>query len=235
MLDEKRRVEIHAKEAGYAKGVMSYTTAYSGEIFTRYMIPGSVLELGPDEGVMTDILYPKFADYTIVDGADFFVDALKKKYPQIKAHKSLFEYFHTDILYKNIILGHVLEHVENPVEILKLCSQWLAPNGRILSAVPNANSLHRQAAVKMGLLNTVHDLNETDLRNGHRRVYDNTSFQQDFVSAGLKIIKSGGYWLKPLSNAQLERDWTEDMITAYLKIGELYPNIAAEIYVIAEK
>lgn len=87
----------------------------------------------------------------------------------------------------------------------------------------------------MGLLNTVHDLNETDLRNGHRRVYDNTSFQQDFVSAGLKIIKSGGYWLKPLSNAQLERDWTEDMITAYLKIGELYPNIAAEIYVIAEK
>lgn len=30
MLDEKRRVEIHAKEAGYAKGVMWYTTAYSG-------------------------------------------------------------------------------------------------------------------------------------------------------------------------------------------------------------
>lgn len=93
MLDEKRRVEIHAKEAGYAKGVMSYTTAYSGEIFTRYMIPGSVLELGPAEGVMTDILYPKFADYTIVDGADFLSMPLRRntlKLKRIKVYLSIF-------------------------------------------------------------------------------------------------------------------------------------------------
>jgi hypothetical protein len=43
----------------------------------------------------------------------------------------------------------------------------------------------------------------------------------------------GGYWLKPLSNAQLEAHWTPEMLEAYMQVGERYPDIAAEIYVIA--
>lgn len=232
---EKDRVERCSKEAGYAKGVMTYATAYCGEIFRRYMLPGRVLELGPAEGVMTDLLYPHFADYTVVDGADFFVEDLIKRYPKIKGYVSLFEEFSPNCVYENIILGHVLEHVENPVEILRLCSGWLAPNGRMLSAVPNANSLHRQVAVKMGLLKSCKELNDTDIKNGHRRVYDVISFRKDFESAGLTVKNIGGYWVKPLSNAQIDATWSEEMVKAYLEIGEIYPDIAAEIYVVAEK
>lgn len=85
----------------------------------------------------------------------------------------------------------------------------------------------------MGLLKHEKQLNDTDKINGHRRVYDMPTFQADFIKAGLKIIHSGGYWLKPLSNAQIERDWTREMIDAFLKLGEKYPDIAAEIYVVA--
>lgn len=233
---EKQRVENCAKSGNYARGVMAYTTAYCGEIFRRYMVPGGrVLELGPAEGIMTNLLYPFFNDYTVVDGATFFVDELKKRYPDIKAYTSLFEEFVPNEVYDNIILGHVLEHVENPVGILRLCSEWLAPNGKILCAVPNANSLHRQAAVEMGLLKYCNELNRTDIENGHRRVYDVQSFRQNFIDVGLSIKKFGGYWLKTLSNAQIDNDWTNEMIAAYLKIGEKYPEIAAEIYVVAEK
>lgn len=74
---------------------------------------------------MTDLLYPCFSDdYTIVDGTAFFVSSLQERYPRMKCYTSLFEDFQPNRLYGNIILGHVLEHVEDPVKILKLCSQW---------------------------------------------------------------------------------------------------------------
>lgn len=234
MNEEKKRVESCAKKADYSGGVMQYTTTYCGMIFKKHMKEGTVLELGPAEGVMTNLLYPSFHDYTIVDGADFFVRDLQKRFPNIKAYTSLFEDFKPDRYYDNIILGHVLEHVENPCDILKYCSSWLTKGGKILAAVPNANSIHRQAAVCMGLLTAADQLNSTDKKNGHRRVYNIEQLKSDFENAGLNIIKLGGYWLKPLSNSQIEDTWSRQMIDAFLQLGEKYPDIAAEIYIVAE-
>ena len=127
---EKERVAEFSKTADYAHGIMTATTQYCGNIFRRYMkLDGSVLELGPAEGVMTDALYPSFPDYTVVDGADFFVEDLKRRYPKIEGHACLFENFHPTRQYDTILLGHVLEHVENPVDILNLCKHWINRGG----------------------------------------------------------------------------------------------------------
>ncbi len=232
---EKKRVIEHSLIADYAKGVMWKTTNYCGELFRSFMNEGSVLELGPAEGVMTDLLAPFFEDYTVVDGADFFVKSIIEKHPRIKGYTCLFEEFKTDRKYDNIVLGHVLEHVEDPVNILKMCGDWLASDGYILAAGPNANSIHRQAAVKMGLLSHEKQLNATDEKNGHRRVYDLETLKKDFIDAGLNIERSGGYWLKPLSNSQIDEYWNESMIDAFLSLGEKYPDIAGEIYVVARR
>ena len=235
-MNELERVNKIAETNPYAKGVNYFITNYSGEIFKRFLnAEENILEIGPAEGVMTEILYPHFKDYTVVDGAEVFVEALKKRYPKIHGYAKLFENFDAQgKKFHNIVLGHVLEHVENPVEILSRCKDLLPKSGgRIVAAVPNSNSIHRQAAVLMGLLKHEKQLNDTDKINGHRRVYDMPTFQADFIKAGLKIIHSGGYWLKPLSNAQIERDWTREMIDAFFKLGEKYPDIAAEIYVVA--
>ena len=127
---EKERIMSHSMIAGYSEGVNQKTTAYCGGLFRRYMRPnGSVLELGPAEGIMTDVLYPYFEDYTVVDGADFFVDSILKRHPKIQGYASLFEEYKPLRKYDNIVLGHVLEHVENPVAILKLVSSWLVGGG----------------------------------------------------------------------------------------------------------
>lgn len=235
-MPEKERIRTISENAGYGKGVMKSAAEYSGQIFRRHMKLGGVLELGPAEGIMTDALIAYFDDYTVVDGADFFVASLKERYPKIKGYIELFEEFMPpeDKKYDNIILGHVLEHVKDPAEILKRCASWLAADGVILAAVPNAHSIHRQAAVLMGMLHSENQLNETDIRNGNRRVYDKESLLRDFTDSGLTIAAYGGYWLKPVSNAQLEENWSKEMIDAFMKMGELYPEIAAEIYVVAK-
>lgn len=85
----------------------------------------------------------------------------------------------------------------------------------------------------MGLLKRTDELNATDFRNGHRRVYDLEGLERDFREAGLRVMVSGGYWLKTLSNAQIDEYYTPEMIGAFLKVGEKYPDIAGEIYIAA--
>lgn len=103
----------------------------------------------------------------------------------------------------------------------------------MITAVPNAHSLHRQAAVLMNILSSENQLGETDKINGHRRVYNLPMLKEHFVQAGLKVKESSGYWLKPLSNSQINGVWSQELIDAYLKLGEMYPEIAGEIYVVA--
>jgi hypothetical protein len=74
-----------------------------------------------------------------------------------------------------------------------------------------------------------------DKHHGHRRVFEPASFKAAFAEAGLAIEHFGGYWLKPVSNAQIEKTWTPEMLSAFMVLGEKYPEIAAEIYVVASK
>jgi 2-polyprenyl-3-methyl-5-hydroxy-6-metoxy-1,4-benzoquinol methylase len=119
------------------------------------------------------------------------------------------------------------------VLILKRAARWLSPDGRIFAAVPNSRSLHRQAAVIMDLLPFEEALNEADRHHGHRRVYNPETFRRDFSLANLTIEIFGGYWLKPVSNSQIERDWSREMLEGFMRLGERYPDIAGEIYIVA--
>lgn len=148
---------------------------------------------------------------------------------------SLFEDFQPREKYDVIVLGHVLEHVMDPISILSRARTWLEPGGRIFAAVPNARSLHRQASVIMGLLVKEDELNAKDLHHGHRVVFNPESFRAIFMSAGLRIDVFGGYWLKPLSNSQIEEAWTPSMIEAFMQLGERYPDIAGELYIVASE
>ncbi len=232
---ELDRLDKIAKDSWYAKGVSTKMVEYSFEVFSRHIVGGNILEMGPAEGVMTPLLLSICESLTLLEGAKEFCDDLRARYPTATVVHSLFEDYAPSERYDYIILGHVLEHVENPEAIISQASDWLKPGGKIIAAVPNSQSLHRQAAVLMGLLKTEDSLNEMDVHHGHRRVFNPISFKAAFLQAGLTIEHFGGYWMKPLSNGQIEATWTPEMLKAFLKLGEQYPEIAAEIYIVAIK
>lgn len=231
--EEKSRLEHIANNSLYDQGANAATIHYEFEVFRRFVLPGSILEMGPAEGLMTGHLVDLGQEVVCVDGSEFFSQRLKEKYPSIVVITCLFEDFETDCKFDNIVLGHVLEHVDNPVQILEVAKKFLAPNGILFAAVPNARSLHRQAGVIMGLLQAEDELNDLDRHHGHRRVFNPESFRQAFYQSGYNIDYFGGYWLKPVSNSQIEANWTAEMLEAFMKLGERYPDIAGEIYVVA--
>jgi 2-polyprenyl-3-methyl-5-hydroxy-6-metoxy-1,4-benzoquinol methylase len=230
---ERARLDAIASDSWYAKGANAATIRYAAKVFNRYWRPGRCLELGPAEGLMTEILSDTFPDLTLVDGSEQFCADLRRRFPNANVQCALFEDFEPDRQFDTIVLSHVLEHVAFPRALLESVRTWLTPRGAVYAAVPNARSIHRQAAVLMETLPTEHSLNETDHHHGHRRVYGPEGFRNEFLAAGLKIRVFGGYWLKPLSNAQIDASWTPDMLDAFMQLGERYPDIAAEIYVVA--
>lgn len=230
---EKNKLQEISESSLYSAGVMQVAIEYCFKILTRYISGERVLELGPAEGVMTELLITTGKSITVVEGSKLFCDDLKRRFPKIDVIHSLFEEYVPNELFDTVILGHVLEHVEDPVAILNKVKPWLKPGANIFAAVPNSRSLHRQAAVVMGLLEEESALNNLDIRHGHRRVFSPEEFRAIFLKANLKIDVFGGYWLKPISNGQIESVWTSEMIGAFMKLGERYPDIAGEIYVVA--
>jgi 2-polyprenyl-3-methyl-5-hydroxy-6-metoxy-1,4-benzoquinol methylase len=212
---------------------MPLAIGYCFRILCRHLLGENLLEMGPAEGVMTELLATTGKSMTVVEGSALFCKGLQARFPQAQVINALFEDFEPTEQFDTIIMGHVLEHVQDPVDILLRARGWLKPGGLIFAAVPNAQSLHRQAAVIMGMLPKVDALNAMDLHHGHRRVFNPETFRLAFTQAGLQVDIFGGYWLKPLANDQIESHWDSAMIEAFMQLGERYPDIAGEIYIVA--
>ncbi len=208
-------------------------------VLRRYFYGKTCIELGSADGAGTQFLVDYFDRVVAVDGSKRMLRNLKKNVPSKKLEiiQSYFENLDSNEKFDTIILAHVLEHVDNPVKILKIAKGLAHNKSKILIAVPNALSLHRQAGVFMGLLKNEYSLNKRDHLIGHQRIYDIDLLKKDVKRAGLKIIKTGGNFLKPFPNPVMKKiiGGSERMIKAYCQVGERYPNIASDIYIICTK
>jgi 2-polyprenyl-3-methyl-5-hydroxy-6-metoxy-1,4-benzoquinol methylase len=193
----------------------------------------SLLEMGPAEGLSTKFLYEVVEDLEVVDASTTYINAIQSQFPAIKCHLSLFESFEPNRSFDNIYMGHVLEHVEDPGLVLARASTWLNPGGRVIASVPNADSIHRQIGVKLGLIKETNELNANDIQIGHRRVFRRSEFESIFRAQGFEILESSGFFLKFYANSDLESTFSADFINELMRIGEMSPSNAAELFLVA--
>lgn len=202
--------------------------------FKPFFTGKSCLELGPATGYMTKHLQGCFEKLTAVEGSKTLIDQIPD-YPNLHKVYCLFEAFVPNEQFDTIVINHVLEHLEDPIALLKNARNWMMDHGVCIVGVPNAKSFHRLAAVHMGLLKSEYELNSRDLELGHLRVYDLDTLKKHVLEAGFIIKAEGGLFLKFLSNAQIEKNLEDDVVEAYFSIAkEFYVN-SAEIFLILEK
>ena len=127
LVRETLRLDCIAEDSWYSKGLNTRTVEYCGRIFSRFWKGRRCLEMGPAEGVMTTQLCNAFPELTLVEGAEVFCRDLRDWFPNATVIHSLFEDFVPASLFDTIVLGHVLEHVAHPVEVLRKAGAWLAP------------------------------------------------------------------------------------------------------------
>jgi 2-polyprenyl-3-methyl-5-hydroxy-6-metoxy-1,4-benzoquinol methylase len=196
----------------------------------------AALEMGCADGRMTRLLCRDFTKVDVLDASRHFLDQVARDPLCAKAtlHETFFEDWQSERRFDAIFLTHILEHLPDPVAVLRRASQWLAPDGRLLVAVPNANSLNRLVGVKMGMLEAKDSLNAQDVVLGHLRVYTPELLRQHVETAGLQVAYKGGVMLKPLSNRQIEKDWSQDLISGFFSLGDDFPDLCSEIFVVAK-
>ena len=230
--EEVKWQEHVASTFDYFDGVCAVAAEYSLRIVKRHLVGKTILDVGPADGYMTRGLVKDF-DFTLVEPSETLCQKLRQSFPQAQVICTLVEHFTPSERFDDILLCHLLDHVCDPQQVVRRAAGWLNPGGKIIAIAPNSESLHRQAAVRMGLLPAVNAFSERDKIQGKRKIFNREEFRQLFSVAGLEIEFFGGYWLKPVSNRQIEEQWTAEMVDAFFALGECYPEIAAEMCLVA--
>jgi 2-polyprenyl-3-methyl-5-hydroxy-6-metoxy-1,4-benzoquinol methylase len=234
---ESYKKKVLGSETFYNESFLSFDfelTKFNYLAIKEYFMPGDAIEMGPALGQMTKLLVDDFKEIHLIEASKSLIDQIPD-YPNTKKYNCYFEEFESDISVDTIVMSHVLEHLEKPVEILSKFRKFLKDNGVFLISVPNAKSIHRLVAVEMGLLSSIYSLNERDIALGHYRVYDIDSLTEDCTNAGFEVVSKGGVFLKPLSNGQIEKEWTSEMVSAFNSVGRKLPEYCAEIFVVLRK
>lgn len=214
---------------------------YMIQSFQPFFRPGSMLELGSFKGDFTRRLLDRFEDVSCVEASDqAMAEARQRLGDKVQFHNALFEQVQLPRRYDNIVMTHVLEHLDDPVSVLtRVNEEWLAPGGRFFLACPNANAPSRQIAVKMGLISHNSAVTAAEAEHGHRCTYALDTLERDATAAGLKVVHRSGIFFKALANFQWDRLLQTDIITpAYLDgcyaLGQQYPDLCSTIYLVCE-
>lgn len=214
---------------------------YMMRSFIPFLPPGKALEMGCFQGEFTEVLVKQYEDVTVVEAADTLVEFTKKRVGnKVQFINSTFETLELSDKYDAIFLIHTLEHLDEPVFVLKKINSWLSDEGRLFLVVPNANAPSRQIAVKMGLIPYNTAVTEAEFKHGHRKTYAFDTLEREAVDGGLKIIHRSGVFFKALANFQFDKLLGGDVISdKYLEgcyqLGMEYPNLCASIFLVCEK
>ncbi len=199
---------------------------------------GRAVELGCYHGDFTLRLEAFYADLTVVEGASDLVEIARARVNgPVRFVHSRFEDFTPDAPFDAAFLIHTLEHLDDPVSVLRGIRSWLTPNGRLYVAVPNAHAASRQIAVGMGLIPYASAVTEGERLHGHRRTYSLDVLKHDVVQAGFGVEDCGGILFKPLANFQFDRCLADGIVDdrfleGCFELGKIYPDLCASIFVV---
>ena len=210
--------------------------------FEPFYAGPSVLELGSFRGDFTRRLTERFTDITCVEASATAAAAARASLgDRARIIEATFEEVVLDRRFDNVMLVHVLEHLDDPVRVLhRVHREWLRESGRLFLVCPNANAPSRQIAVRMGLMSHNAAVTPAEREHGHRVTYSLDTLERDARAAGLRVIHRSGIFFKALANFQWDRLLATDIISPdYLEgcyqLGEVYPDLCASIFLVCEQ
>ena len=135
--------------------------------------------------------------------------------------------FETDEKFDLIVLGFILEHVDDPCEILTKFHKFLIPGGKFYVSVPNAEVLNRKLGNIAGFLPDLQALSDNDVLLGHKRYYTVETLTEDINKSGYNVQRMEGIYLKPFTTCQIiSLNLGKEIINALCIVGIDYPELS---------
>lgn len=207
---------------------------YPERVAARLGHVGRLLELGLGHGYTVPYFTAMCDEHVVVEGSGKVIEHFRAQNPGYAGTlaEGYFETWEPDAPFDLIVMGFVLEHVDDPVAILQRYARFLTPNGRIVIAVPNAKSMNRRLGLAMGMIDDIYALNETDHILGHQRNFCRDTLRQAVESAGLSVRDEEGIYLKPLPLGVLKTlDDMDANLRAMCEVGVDFPDLCVALLV----
>ncbi len=211
---------------------------YMVQTFMPFFRGSKALEMGCYKGEFTKHILKHFENVTVVEGSSELIAEAKKNVGDgARFIHSYFEEAEFSEKFDAIFLMHTLEHLDDPVGVLKRVKSWLSPTGLLYLVTPNANAPSRQIAVKMGLISHNAAVTEGEASHGHRSTYSLDTLERDARSGGLEVVHRGGIFFKPLANFQFDKLIAsgflgKDYLDGCFQLGMIYPDLCASIFLL---
>ena len=207
---------------------------YPGRVIARFGRAASLLELGLGHGFTAHLFAEACTRHVVVEGSPLVIEQFRTAHPEFAGDivQAYFEDYTPAESFDVIVLGFVLEHVDDPDAILARYRGFLKPGGRLFIAVPNAKSLNRRYGLTLGKIGDIYELNANDLALGHQRQYCRDTLRAAIERNGLQVVHEEGIYLKPLPLAVLRTlpDFRENL-EAMLQVGVDFPDLCVAMLV----
>ena len=193
-----------------------------------------LLELGLGHGYTGPYFAAMCDQHVVIEGSKRVIDHFRANNPDYsgRLETGFFETYTPDMPFDLIVMGFVLEHVDDPVALLERYRDFLKPDGRIWIAVPNAKSLNRRLGIEMGMIDDIYDLNENDHILGHKRNFCRDTLRAAVEQSGGRITHEEGIYLKPLPLGVLKTlDDLDANLDAMLKVGVDFPDLCVALLI----
>jgi 2-polyprenyl-3-methyl-5-hydroxy-6-metoxy-1,4-benzoquinol methylase len=245
----ERHQRDYDRETGDALG-HKYAYSFDFDVMHPFMLrsfepffkAGSMLELGSYRGDFTRRLIPRFSDITCVEASGEALAASRAALGgSVRYVQGTLETVALGRTFDNVVLTHVLEHLDDPVAVLaRINREWLSESGRLFLVCPNANAASRQIAVRMGLIAHNAAVTAAEKEHGHRVTYSLDTLERDARAGGLNVVSRSGIFFKALANFQWDRLLATDIVSPeYLEgcyqLGQAYPDLCSSIFLICER
>jgi SAM-dependent methyltransferase len=205
---------------------------YANRIIELTNGKGTLLELGLGHGYTTNIFSDYFSRHIVLEGSISVINNFKVRFPACKAEiiETWFEEFDCEEKFDVVVLGFILEHVDNPVGIMNYYKKYVKEGGAIFVSVPNAEVLNRRLGYLAGILPDITALSENDILLGHQRYYTVKTLTDDIFNAGYEVEYMEGIYLKPVSTTQMiSLNLDKRIIKALCQLGIDYPELCCGI------
>ena len=192
----------------------------------------SLLDLGLGHGYSATEFRNSLKEYTILEGDPEIIQQFNRDHQEhgINIIQTFFEDYESEKKFDVIVMGFILEHVEDPLFLLRKYSALLEDNGKLFVAVPNAESLNRRFGNAAGILPDILQLAETDYLLGHKRFFTRGSLKKLCEAVGLTVCREEGLYLKPFTTKQiLSLNLDESILNAMCIVGQAYPELSCGI------
>ena len=209
-----------------------YMTRSTIGIVQKFCNQKTVLNLGLGNGLVANEISKICRHQTIVEGSEKIIHEFFHPMQNTKIENKLFENISISKTFEVVLANHVLEHVDDPVTLMRdVLSRLLSKKGILIVTVPNAESLHRRIGVQLSLLDDIYQLNSSDINAGHKRVYDLQLLKTHIQESNMYITEYGGYNIKLTSLNQMKH-WDDGLLNAIFEISKtVSPEICANIWV----